>query len=181
MVIQHTYCNKEISWSLRLFQKTDIARESVYLKTIDKRLTFYLIMIFNSFTEISFLKYVTKIETYFRKEISVKDLKWFEVRNFCVSYYFQEKISDYFKVQLSVTVFVYVLSTKEANLLPMLQIRTLGNILGKFSTEAVVLKCIPGNFFLEICRSFKTTSEKLALENYVLAYHTANMDYAEIW
>ena len=112
-------------------------------------------MIFNSFTDISFLKYVTKIS--------------------CVSYYFQEKISEYFKVQFSIA------STKEANLLPMLQIRTLGNILGKFSTKAVVLKCIPGDFFLEICRSFRTTSEKLALENYVLTYHTADMDYAEIW
>ena len=28
------------------------------------------------------------------------------------------------------------------------------------------------HFFLEICRSFRATSEKLALENFFLAYHT---------
>ena len=49
-----------------------------------------------------------------------------------------------------------------------------------FSTEATVLKCIPSNSFLEICRSFRTTSEKLAQENYVLAYHTADKDQAKI-
>ena len=49
-----------------------------------------------------------------------------------------------------------------------------------FSTEAAVLKCIPSIVFLEICRSFRTTSKKLALENYVLAYHTAGKDQAEI-
>ena len=27
-------------------------------------------------------------------------------------------------------------------------------------------------FFLEICRSFRRTSEKLALENFIIAYHT---------
>ena len=34
--------------------------------------------------------------------------------------------------------------------------------------------------FLEICRSFRTTSEKLALENYVLAYQTADKDHVDI-
>ena len=60
------------------------------------------------------------------------------------------------------------------------RIRTLRNIQGKFSAEAAVLKCIPSNFFLEIWRSFRTKFEKLALENYVLAYHTADKDHAEI-
>ena len=48
-----------------------------------------------------------------------------------------------------------------------------------FSTQAAALRCIPSNFFLEICRSW-TTSKKLVLENYVLAYHTADKDQAEI-
>ena len=113
---------------------TDIARESVYLRTIDKKLALNLTVIFNSFTDISFLKYVTKI--------------------FCVSYYFQEKNWERFKVQLSVAMFVYILSSKGANQLQVLYIRTLGNIQGKFSTEAAVLKCITSNFFLETCRNY---------------------------
>ena len=36
------------------------------------------------------------------------------------------------------------------------------------------------SFFLEICGRFRAVSEKIALENYVLAYHTANKDHAEI-
>ena len=134
--------------------------EGKCIRTIDKKLTLNLIVIFNSFTDISFLKYVTKI--------------------FCVSYYFQEKIWERFKVQLSVAMFVYILSSKGANQLQVLYIRTLGNIQGKFSTEASVLKCIPRNIFMETCRSFRTTSEKLALENYVLAYHAADKNHAEI-
>ena len=43
-----------------------------------------------------------------------------------------------------------------------------------FSTEAKVFNCIPGNFLLKICSSFRTTSKKLVLENYVVAYHAAN-------
>ena len=70
-------------------------RESVYLRTIDRKFALNLIVIFNSFTDISFLKYVVKI--------------------FCVSYYFQEKISECLKEQLSVAAFVYILSSKEAN------------------------------------------------------------------
>ena len=57
----HTYYNKEISRSRQLFQEANIARERVYLKTIDRKLTLNLIVIFNSFTDISFLKYVAKI------------------------------------------------------------------------------------------------------------------------
>ena len=44
---------------------------------------------------------------------------------------------------------------------------------GNFSTETGVLKCIPSNFFLEVCRIFRTTAEKLVLEN-VSAYQTAD-------
>ena len=84
-------------------------------------------------------------------------------------------------MQLLLAVFVYILSSKGANQLQVLYIRTLGNIQGKFSTtEASVLKCIPRNIFMETCRSFRTTSEKLALENYVLAYHAADKNHAEI-
>ena len=136
------------------FKKTDIVRENVYVRTINRKLTLNLIVIFNSFTDISFLKYVTKI--------------------FCISYYFQEKIWECFKVQLSVTLFVYILSSKGANQLQVLYIGTLGNIQGNFSTEAAVLKCILSIFILEICRSFRTTFEKLALENFVVAYHTTD-------
>ena len=78
---------------------------------------------------------------------------------------------------------LYILSSKEANQLQVLYTRTLVNIQGNFSTEAAVPKCIPSIFiffFLEICRRFRTVSEKLALENYVLAYHTVNKDHAEI-
>ena len=105
---RHSYYNKDISRSRPLFQKTDIARESVYLRTIDRKLTLNLIVIFNSFTDISFLKYVTKI--------------------FCISYYFQEKNWECFKLHFSVAVFVYILSSKGANQLHVLYIRTLGNI-----------------------------------------------------
>ena len=83
-------------------------------------------------------------------------------------------------MQLSVAVFVYILSSKGANQLHVLYIRTLGNIREKFPTEATVLKCIPSNFFPETRRIFRTTSEKLALENYVLAFHRADKDCAEI-
>ena len=134
-------------------------RESVYLRTIDRKLTLNLIVIFNSFADISFLRYVTKI--------------------FCLLL-FSGKIRECFKLHLSVVVFVFILSSKGANQLQELYIRTLGNIQGKFTTEAAVLKCIPKNFFLDVCRSFRITSEKLALENYALAYYTADKDNANI-
>ena len=110
---------------------------SVYLRTIDRKLTLNLIVIFNSFTDILFLKYVTKI--------------------FCISYYFQEKNWECFKLHFSVAVFVYILSSKGANQLQVLYVRTLENIQWNFSTEAAFLKCIPSNFFLEICTNFRTT------------------------
>ena len=51
-----------------------------------------------------------------------------------------------------------------------------------FPTEATVLKCITNCItkFLEICRRFRTTSQKTALENYVLAYHTADKDNVKV-
>ena len=109
---RHSYYNKDISRSRSLFQKTDIARENLYLRTIDRKLTLNLIVIFNSFADISF-QYVAKI--------------------FCISYYFQEKIWECFKVQLSVAEFVYILLSKEANQLQELFMRTLGNNEGNFS------------------------------------------------
>ena len=111
-----------------------------------------LIVTFNSSTDISFLKSVTKI--------------------FCISDYFQEKIQECLKVQLSLTLFVHILSSKRTNQLQVLYATTLGNIQGNFSTEAAVLKLIPSIFFLEICGGFRTPSEKFALKNLVLAYHT---------
>ena len=75
---------------------------------------------------------------------------------------------------------VYILSIKGANQFQGLYIRTLGNIQGNVSTEAAVLKCVSRNFFLENCRSFRTTSKKLALENYVLVYHTADKNHVKI-
>ena len=87
-------------------------------------------------------------------------------------------------MQPSVVVFVYILSSEGANKLQVLYIGILGvilgNIQGKFSTEAAVLKFIPSNIFLDTCRSFRKTSENLSLKNYVLAYHAANKDHAEI-
>ena len=119
---RHTYYNKEISWSRQLFQKTDTARESIYLRTIDRKLTLNLIVVFKSFTDISFLKYVTKI--------------------FCVSYYFQEKVWHCFKVKLSIAVFVYILSSKGAS---QLQVLYKGSTL--FSEENFQLKLRSSNVF----------------------------------
>ena len=81
---------------------------------------------------------------------------------------------------LSFHVFAYILSSKGAKQLQVLYIRTLGNIQGNVSNETAVRKCIRSNFFLKICRSFRTTSKKLFLENYALAYHTADKDHAYI-
>ena len=127
MANRNTYYNKETLWSPQLFQKTDIARESVYLRTIDRKLTLNLIAIFNFFTDISFLNHVTKI--------------------FCISYYIQEKIWECFKVQLSVTMFVYISSSKAATQLQVLYVKTLGSIQGNFFTETADFKCIPSIFF----------------------------------
>ena len=61
MTNRHSYYNKEILWSRQLFQRTDNVEESVDLRNIDPQMTLNLIVIFNSFTDISFLQYVTKI------------------------------------------------------------------------------------------------------------------------
>ena len=60
---------------------------------------------------------------------------------------FSGKNWECFKVQFSVAVFVYILSSKRASQLQVVFIRTLENIQGKFYTEAALLKCITGNFF----------------------------------
>ena len=157
MANRHSYYNKKISWSRHFFQKTDIMWESVYLRTIDRKLTLNLIVISNSFTDISFIKYVTKI--------------------FYISYYFYEKIDIYYIYYIYTWYILYqlkeLISCKYST-------RTLENVQGNFSTKDAVLECIPSNFFLEIYRNSSTTAKKLSLENYVLAYHTANKDHAKI-
>ena len=55
MANQHSCYNRY----KQLFEKTSIARESVYLRTVDRMLILNLIVIFISFTDMSFLKYVT--------------------------------------------------------------------------------------------------------------------------
>ena len=75
---------------------------------------------------------------------------------------------------------MFILSSRGANQLQVVYIRTLENIQRKFTAKAAVLKCIPSNFFLEIWRSFTTTSQKLALENHFLAYHAVDKDHADI-
>ena len=102
-------------------------RESVYSRTIDRKLALNLIVIFNSFTDISFLKYVVKI--------------------FCVSYYFQEKIQECLKEQLSVAAFVYILSSKEANQLQELQTRPQGNNERNFLLKLRSSNVFPTIFF----------------------------------
>ena len=101
----------------------------------------------------------------------------------CISYYFQKKISECLQVRLSVAVSVYILSSKGANLLQVAYIRTLeniqGNFLGGILFKATVLKCIHSNFFLKICRRFRT-SKKLVLENSLSIYNTADKDHAKI-
>ena len=61
MANRHSYYTKETLWSRQLFHRTDIVRESVNLRTIDRKLTLNLKVIFSSFTDIFFLMYVTKI------------------------------------------------------------------------------------------------------------------------
>ena len=146
---RRSYYSKDISRSRPLFQKTDIAKESVCLRTID---IWHWILIFNSFADISCLKYVTKI--------------------FRIYYYFQEKIRECFKVQLQWL--CLCTNSKGANWLQVLYIKTLGNIQWSFSAEAANLEYISSIFFLEICRRFRKTSQKLALENFVLAYHATD-------
>ena len=76
--------------------------------------------IFSSFTDIYFLKYVTKI--------------------FCISYYFQETIWECFKVQLSVAVSVYISLSKGASQLEIKDIQ-------KIFKETFLLKLWSSNIF----------------------------------
>ena len=114
MTNRRCYYNKEISWSQQLFQRTDIARESVNLKKIDRNLALKLIVIFNAFTDISFLKYATKI--------------------FYISYFFQECFQGYFGSvwkYSSQWLCLYILSSKGTNQLQVLFVRILENKLLK--------------------------------------------------
>ena len=109
-------------------------------------MTLNIIVIFNSITDISFLKYVTKI--------------------FCISYYFQGKNWECLKVQRSVAMSVYILSSKGANQLQVFYIRTLQNIQRNLLHGILFYwSCGPQmysqQFFLENCR--KACSGKLCL------------------
>ena len=119
------------------------------MRSINRKLT--LNFNFNSFADISCQKYATKI--------------------FCISYCFQEKSESVLRCCFSG---FCVLNSKGANYLQVLYIKSLGNIQGSFSAEAAILECITSIFFQEICRSFRKTSQKFALENFALAYHTTD-------
>ena len=108
---------------IKIYCEVDIFRESVYMRTIDRTLTLNLIVIFNLFADILFLKYFQNV-----------------AKIFCISYDFQEKIWECFKVQISVTLFVYILSSKGANQLQVLYTKTLENIQRDLATEAAVFK-----------------------------------------
>ena len=117
MTNRHSYYNKAISWSRQLFQRTDIVRESINLITIGRKLILNLIVILNSFTDIFFLKYVTKI--------------------FHFPYYFQKNIWECFKVDLSVVVPVYFIKdfgkqATEAEVLKCISKNSLSEKLLKF-------------------------------------------------
>ena len=129
------------------------------MRTIDRKLTLNLIVIFNSSTDISFLKYVTKIP--------------------CISYSFQEKIGSVLRCSSQWLCLCIFYQVKEL-ISCKCSTRTLGNIQRNFSTKAALLKCIPSGFFLEICTSFWTTCKKHPPENYILAYQSADKDHAEI-
>ena len=76
-------------------------------------------------------------------------------------------------MQLSVTVSVYILSSKGANQLLVLYVRTLGNIQGNYSTEGAILKFIP-NFFLEVLGQLKSLLLK------IMSQLTVNKDHTKI-
>ena len=122
-----------------------------------------VIVIFNSITDIFFLKYLANI--------------------FCIPYYFQEK--NCFKMQLPVLCRCIVYQVQELisckySICGLWGTSKETSCIESFSAEAAILKCIPSNFFLKIFRCFRTTSKKLVQKYYVLTYHTANKDHAEI-
>ena len=126
MANQRSYY-KEISQSRQLFRRTEIVAEKVYLRTIDRKLI--VMVIFNSFTDISFLKDFPNAFflslTVFRKKYEI-----------ILRYSFQELC-------------LYILSGKGVNQLQLLLITTFGNIQRylhiTYSTEAGLFKCIPKN------------------------------------
>ena len=80
---------------------------------------------------------------------------------------------------------VYILSSKGATQLQVLYIRTLRNIKGNFLHGILFhWSCSPQTcsqkLFFGKCKSFRTTSKKLVLENSVLLYQTADKDHVEI-
>ena len=99
--------------------------------------------------------------------------KYYVTKIFCICYFIQE----YF--------WKCILSSEGANQLQVLYVRTLEKHPRKLLARNPFLLTLgsshlfPAIFFLEISRSFRKTSKKLILENYVLAYHTANK-YAKI-
>ena len=111
--------------------------------------------------------------------------KYYVTKIFCICYFIQEYFCLCFKVLSSVTVSVCILSSEGANQLQVLYVRTLEKHPRKLLARNPFLLTLgsshlfPAIFFLEISRSFRKTSKKLILENYVLAYHTANK-YAKI-
>ena len=160
LVSGNSYCYKKISWSWQLFQETEIVWDIAYLRAIDSKLILNLIVIFNSFIDISLLKYVTK--------------------HFCISYYFQEKTWECFKVQLSDVVSVYILSSKRTKLVAS----TLYKDFVKYPRKLYYWRCSPQmwsqQFFSWFVKVFRTTAKKLVLEYYILAYHTDDKDHAKI-
>ena len=68
---------KEVHSSFK--KKPDIVRENVYSRIIDRKFALSVIVVFNSFTDVSFLKYVTKI-------FSISD--YFQEKILCISVYF---------------------------------------------------------------------------------------------
>ena len=135
MANRHTYYNKEI-----------------------RKFTLNLIVIFNSFTDISFLKYITlTIYSFlFTLTLIYMTLTIFRKRSVLRCN------------QLSVAVFVFILSSKGANQLQ-----------GKFSYEAAVLKFIFSNFFWNFA-DLLGQHLKSSLWKIVLGYHKGNKDHTDI-
>ena len=136
------------------------------MSTIDRKLTLNLIVIFTSFTNVSFLKHVPKI--------------------FCISTIVTKKFACVSRCS-SQRLSVYILLSKGANHLQVLYVRTLKNIQENVMHDILSYWSYSPQMyyqlitkFLEICRRFRTRSQKTALENYVLAYHTADKDNVKV-
>ena len=135
------------------------------MRTIDRKLI--VIVIFNSFTDISFLKDFTNIFFYLLLCSGKKN--WNALR------------------YSSRWLCLYLLSSKGANKLLLLFITTLGNIQRNFFQSNIFLLELGFSnvsqklFLVEKCRSFGIISKELVLENYVLEHHTTEKDHAEIF